>query len=101
MVANTPQELKDFVLSLCPVVIENKSAGNYIKFGQNGIVKQYVSDPLISILDTTTFCQALTDYAADKARLIVKDWPSIRTDKNGNYLIRTTLVGDDGTKEIN
>ena len=106
---DTPEELTAFVKELAPVVVQgylgstpypNESGEHYISFGQSGIKYQNVEMPLQDVLSTDTFKETLTDYAQGLQRLIIRDWPSIRQDKFGKWIIRARLVGDDGVREL-
>lgn len=106
--------LREFIVGLCSdIVIYDskysspfKDGDDYIKFGQNGIVKQGIEDPLQDEFDPQKFKDALIEYTAGKTRLILREWPAIRLSNNKQhgidrkYSIRVALVGDDGTNEL-
>ncbi len=76
------------------------SGEHYISFGQDGIKYQNIKMPFQDVLSTDKFKQALQDYAKDKCRLIIRNWPSIQQDKKGKWVIQARLLGDDGGCEL-
>lgn len=103
------QELKEFIQGLCDVVVEgypsmtpypNETGEHYITFGQLGIKVQYIDQEAQTTVDDAAFKESLEEYAQDKQRLIIRKWPIVQQDKQGKFLIRARLVGDDGTLEL-
>lgn len=109
MLIPSNDDLKEFLIGICDNIVsyDSKSASpftsgeNYIKFGQYGRVEKGIDMPLQDELGVEPFKQSLSNYAASKKRLIIKEWPTIRQHpKTKRYQIRTTLIGDDGNGEL-
>lgn len=105
---DSEEQLKEFLISLRPTIEGYKSSTPYpndigepyISFSHDGIKYQNIKMPNQVVLSTDKFKQTIQDYAQDKERLIIRDWPTIKQDKDGRWTIQARLVGDDGQKEL-